>query len=753
MKEPKFRPMRRSEMAKEFKLHESERPALRAALKKLVHQGEVVILRKNRYALPHEQKSVTGKISIHAKGFGFVSILHDPSLPDIFIPKNATHGARSRDIVRISYTESSKPTRAGEKLSYEGEVLEIVERAYTSLAGTLHEEQGRQYVEILDNRFPEHIYVKSVKDGLSPVAGNVVVISVEESDSKKKDKTFYGSILEDWGSSEQANMDISMLMKNYDLPMEFSDELLAEANKMTLPKGDALLAGRKDLRDKFIFTIDPFDARDFDDAIHMEVTKEGKIILGIHIADVAHFVPEGGAIDEEAIERGNSTYLVDRVIPMLPEHLTNHLCSLVPKQDRLVHSVILTLNREGKWLDYETHRSVIHSKARLTYAEAQDIIDEKASDHPTDVQLKVREIFKITEMLRKKRIKSGALDFSMPERKIILDDTGKVDEVRLSKPLNACQLIEECMLIANQIVARIISEKMDQAIYRVHEEPSEEQWKKMGEDLEAFNLPIIPECNHDLNKLIRGFKEGPNKQLATITILKNLMRARYSEERLEHFGLSFSHYSHFTSPIRRYPDLIAHRFLCSLEQGSTPDIDLKQLQYWAQHCSQTERDSDEAEKASKDLKMLAYYHDLLTKGEVGPYEMVVTGVSNFGLLLEFKDTGQRGMIPFSNLSNEYVNVDEQHQIAKAKRSGQIWKPGTELECTIALVNIRDRRIELDTERKGGKSGGKKSKKNKSYSKGKDKSSTKPKKKKEQSGKPSSHSPKKKSRSKKERKHK
>lgn len=696
MKEPKYRPLRRSELAKALQLHEYERPFMRKALKELVAKGEIVVLRKNRYGFPEQQRSVNGRISIHPKGFGFVTPM-DPSIPDVFIPKTAINGARSRDIVKISVIESTKSIRNSDDQAYEGEVLEIVERAYTSLAGILREDYGFQFVELSDSRFPAQIHVQSIKNGLTPEVGNVVVITVEETDSHAKDKRFYGHITEDWGSSEQANIDISILMQNYDLPMGFSDAIIKEAEAMELPAPEDITDGRIDLREKLIFTIDPFDARDFDDAIHMELLDNGEIEIGIHIADVAHFIEPNGAIDEEAIARGNSTYLVDRVIPMLPERLTNHLCSLVPFEDRLAHTVILRINRDGKWLDYETYRSVIHSKARLTYVEAQAIIDGEASEHKPEVQSKVKEIYKITEMLREKRIRSGALDFSMPERKIILDELGKVDEVILRKPLNACQMIEECMLIANQIVARILSEAMDHAIYRVHEEPSEEQWDKMGRDLEPYNLPYIPECNHDLNKLMKTFEDGPRKQLATITILKNLKRARYSEERMEHFGLSFTHYSHFTSPIRRYPDLIAHRILCQLENGVKPELELRDLQYWSQHCSQTERDSDEAEKASKDLKMFAYYHEKLMAGEVGPYKTVITGVSQYGLIVEFMDTAQRGDIPFATLSKDYIEIDEQYQIARASRSGQTWRPGMELECTLMNVDIRERRIELRSE--------------------------------------------------------
>ncbi len=452
---------------------------------------------------------------------------------------------------------------------------------------------------------------------------------------------------------------------------------------------------RRDLRGEMIFTIDPDSARDFDDAVSVKSHEGGGWTLSVHIADVAEFVRPGSKIDEEARQRGNSVYLVDRVIMMLPKELTAELCSLKPIQDSYAHTVEIDLNSELEIIGYNSYLSIIHSKARLTYDQVQHWFDgnedHQLPDFVIDPLTKMRHL---ARELRKKRFKNGSVEVETPQVNCILGDDGNVIEIKQSKSKEAYALIEEFMLLANIAIADKILASEKPSVYRIHEEPEPEQWEQMAAQLRALGLPVIPMTRGDINQLMAGIPEGPMKFAATLAVLRNFKRAMYSAESAPHFGLAFENYTHFTSPIRRYADLIVHRVLRTIENDEKALYTKRQLIGIAEHISQTEQQADEAEKESVDLKRVEYYRDQLYKGEIGPHEATVIKMLNKGLIIELNQSLQRGLIAFADLNDDYYKINEERTHVYGERHGDGWTLGDQLKVEIVKVDVAKRMIDF-----------------------------------------------------------
>src|SRR6266480_4554806 len=551
-----YRPLNKIEIARKLGLAASERVALRKTLRELERAGDIARIRKNRYVLPAEADLVTGKLSIHQAGYGFL-IPETPGQPDIFIAAEnigtAMHG--DRVVARISHDVPHERIKGRR----EGRVIRILERAHDTVVGTLQRSRNFYYVVPDDPRFVHDIYVHPEQDqqpGTSANVGDKVVVRLEPWESRHVNPE--GEIIEVLGPASAPGIDMLSIIRKYHLPAEFPNDVLDQADQISQRINARQLEGREDLRKDFIVTIDPDDARDFDDAIQVEKTNSGWR-LGVHIADVAAYVEPGSALDREARGRGNSVYLPDHVIPMLPEGLSNGVCSLNPGVDRLTHSVFIHFDKHGVVKSARFGRSVIRSAHRLTYKEAYAILKAPPNDQLGE---RLHLAWELAALLRRKRFQHGSLDLDFPEVKVWVDKEGC--PVRLERVENdeSHQLIEEFMLAANEAVARELKNRAVPTIYRVHENPDPEKLAEYREFVLSFHYKV-GDLTHRavLQRLLASINGKPEEQALKVALLKSLKRARYSSQPLGHYGLAKANYLHFTSPIRRYADLVVHRAL------------------------------------------------------------------------------------------------------------------------------------------------------------------------------------------------
>src|SRR5881392_331039 len=580
-----YRPMDKTEIGRELRLKGRERVILRQNLRELERAGEIARIRKNRYVLPTEADLATGKLSIHQVGYGFL-VAETPGEPDVFIAAEnigtAMHG--DRVVVRIS-----PDTPYGRiKGRREGRVIRILERAHDTIVGTLQRSRNFYYVVPDDPRFVHDVYVHPNRDRRQQASANVgdkVVVRLEAWESRHVNPE--GEIIEVLGAASAPGVDMLSIIRKFHLRAEFPKDVLDQAERIPEKIDSRQLEGREDLRKEFIVTIDPDDARDFDDAIQVEKTNSGWR-LGVHIADVAAYVEPGSALDREARGRGNSVYLPDRVIPMLPEGLSNGVCSLNPGVDRLTHSVFIHFDKHGVVKSARFARSVIRSAHRLTYKQAYAILTSPPGDQLGE---RLHLAWELAALLRRKRFQHGSLDLDFPEVKVWVDKEGR--PVRLERVDNdeSHQLIEEFMLAANEAVARELKNRAIPTIYRVHENPDPEKLAEYREFVLSFDYKV-GDLTHrvELQRLLAAFRGKPEEQALKIALLKSLKRARYLAQPLGHYGLAKANYLHFTSPIRRYADLGVHRSLRRDTALRRPyQTDSREIASIAEHLSMTER--------------------------------------------------------------------------------------------------------------------------------------------------------------------
>src|SRR5438094_325644 len=608
-----YRPLNKIDIARKLGLTGTERVALRKSLRELERAGEIARIRKNRYVLPTEADLATGKLSIHQAGYGFLTS-EELGEPDIFIAAEnigtGMHG--DRVVVRIS-RDAPYGRIKGRR---EGRVIRILERAHDTIVGTLQRSRNFYYVVPDDPRFVHDIYVSPDRDervGTSASVGDKVVVRLDAWEEHHVNPE--GEIVEVLGPASAPGIDMLSIIRKYHLRAEFPKDVLDQAERISERIDVRQLEGREDLRKEFIVTIDPDDARDFDDAIQVEKIKNGWR-LGVHIADVAAYVEPESALDREARQRGNSVYLPDRVIPMLPERLSNGVCSLNPGVDRLTHSVFVHFDKNGNAKSARFARSVIRSAHRLTYKQAYAILKSPPRDQLGE---RLHVAWELAALLRRRRFEHGALDLDFPEVKVWVDKQGH--PVRLERVENdeSHQLIEEFMLAANEAVARELKKRAIPTIYRVHENPDPEKLAEYREFVLSFNYRV-GDLTHraELQRLLTSIRGKPEEQALKIALLKSLKRARYSPQPLGHYGLAKANYLHFTSPIRRYADLVAHRGLGrdgtplpsapsrTTERRSRSDApyraDMGEIASIAEHISATERTAADAEIDASQMK-------------------------------------------------------------------------------------------------------------------------------------------------------
>lgn len=659
---------------------------LNEALRELERDGEIARIRKNRYVLPEAADLVTGKVQVHQAGFAFL-VNEKEGEPDIYIAAENTGTAMNGDRVLARITRDLDYARA-KKVSgrAEGRVIRILERAHDTVVGTLQQSRNFFYVVPDDPRLVHNIYVTAPRIG---TRGDKVVVRLESWDSRHVNPE--GAIVEVLGPGSAPGVDMLSIIRKYHLPTEFPQAVLDEAD--AIPEVEPqMVEGREDLRNDFIVTIDPDDARDFDDAINVAEMRDGSWRLGVHIADVSAYVTPGSALDREAFKRGNSVYLPDRVIPMLPERLSNGVCSLNPDVDRLTHSVFIQFSKDGRVKSSRFAKTVIRSAKRLTYREAYAIMQSPPNDQLGE---RLHTAWRLASLLRRNRFRAGSLDLDFPEVKVRVDESGK--PIRLERIENdeSHQLIEEFMLAANEAVALELKNRSIPTIYRVHENPDPEKLGEFREFVLGFGYQVGDLSRRkELQKLIASFTGKPEEQAMKIALLKSLKRARYLPQPLGHYGLAKNNYTHFTSPIRRYADLVVHRTLAERDQSRRSRGDIGQLAGISDHISTTERTAAEAEIDAAKMKKLEFFQLQLDARNPQVFRATVIDVRNYGLLIELPDVLMTGLVHVSSLTDDFYSFQAPQRRLLGRQSRRRFSIGDELRVYVVRVDSFKRQVDF-----------------------------------------------------------
>jgi ribonuclease R len=687
-----YRPLDKVEISKKLGLGPNQRAVLRNELRDLERAGEIARIRKDRYVLPSEADLVTGKLSIHQAGYGFL-VPEKPGQPDVFIAPENTGTAMHGDRVVARISRDIVPRRGKDRRGRnEGRVIRILERAHDTMVGTLQQSRNFYYVVPDDPRLVHNVYVKvppAAKLARPPRPGDKVVVRLDSWESRHVNPE--GEIVDLLGPATDPGVDMLSIVRSHHLPLEFPQKVLEEANQIPTTVDAKMAEGREDLRNQFIVTIDPDDARDFDDAINVEKLDTGWR-LGVHIADVAAYVQPGSALDREARARGNSVYLPDRVIPMLPERLSNGVCSLNPDVDRLTHSVFIEFDKNGRTKNARFAQTVIRSAKRLTYKEAYAILKAPARD---DLGKRLHAAWELASLLRRKRFEHGSLDLDFPEVKVHLDDNGK--PVRLERVENdeSHQLVEEFMLAANEAVAHELKNRNMPTIYRVHENPDPEKLAEYRELVLSYNYRVGDLTNRrEIQRLLASLRGKPEEAPLKIGLLKSLKRARYLPQPLGHYGLAKSDYLHFTSPIRRYADLVAHRALGDLEQKRKARTDMGELTSISEHISTTERTAAEAEIEAVKMKKLEFFERQLEERNPQVFRATIVDVRNYGLVIELPDVVLTGLVHVSSLTNDFYVFDQTQRRLIGRRTRKRFSVGDQIRVFVSRVDRFKRQIDF-----------------------------------------------------------
>ncbi|MFC5540892.1 ribonuclease R [Ureibacillus sp. FSL K6-3587] len=693
MKEEDYKPLKVDELEEVLGIETADEfKELVKALVRMEDQGYIVRSRSNRYGLPERMNLLRGKFIGHSKGFGFVTP-EEEGLDDIFIPPHEVNGALNGDIVLVRVLKES----SGEKR--EGTIIKVVERSKTTFVGTYQANRGFGFVVPDDKRLNMDIFVAK-EDSLGAVDGHKVVVEVTNWPSEIKSAT--GVIIKILGHKNDPGVDILSIIYQHDIPPEFPEEVLKEAAKVPDVIAEEDLVGRRDLRNETIVTIDGADAKDLDDAVTVTKNEDGTYKLGVHIADVSYYVKEGSLLDKEAYKRGTSVYLADRVIPMIPHRLSNGICSLNPQVDRLTISCEMIIDQNGNVIEHEIFPSVIRTTERMTYSDVYKILEEENEaliERYKPLVPMFKEMKELALILRKKRMNRGAIDFDFEEAKIVVNEEGWPIDVVLRERTIAERIIEEFMLCANETVAEHFHWMEVPFLYRIHEDPKPEKLQRFFEFITNFGLIVKGTGNSvhpkALQEILESIKGLPEEPVISTMLLRSLQQARYYPESIGHFGLSTDFYTHFTSPIRRYPDLIVHRLIRTyLFEG---DVSKQTIFKWAQvmdeiadHTSECERRAVDAERDVESLKKAQYMSDKIGEEFVG----IVSSVTNFGIFVELPNTIE-GLVHITNLTDDYYHFDERQMIMVGEYTGRIFRIGDEVKVRVANVNLDESSIDFE----------------------------------------------------------
>lgn len=656
----------------------------------LEQNGEIIKTRFDTYGLPEKMGLVAGRFQLTSKGFGFVIPDNKGDRPDVFIPPRALNGAMNNDrvLARIDNdTHGKKP---------EGEILRIIVHANNKVVGVFHQSGEFAFVTPDDKRIGQDVYVmkrhfNNAKDGQKVV--------VEITEWPQNNRKAEGKVTEVLGNLGDVGLEILSIIKQNDLPLTFPEEVLDASYKVPKTIKKSELNGRRDLRDRTVVTVDGEDAKDLDDAVYVEKLNSDEYLLGVYIADVSYYVTENSVLDREARARGTSVYLVDRVLPMLPERLSNGICSLNAGEDRLSMACEMHINGEGKVLNYEIFPAVINVRHRLSYNIVRAMLagDAELCAKYKDILPMVGKMDELREILHKKRAKRGAVDFDLPEQKVILDE--KLHPIEIVQRIhgNAESIIEEFMLAANETVAQHMFNQHWPFIYRVHDIPAEEKMQDFAKLLANFNIKfkVHEETKpKDIQQAVEAIAGTPEERLITTVALRSMKQAVYQTENIGHFGLAAKYYTHFTSPIRRYPDLIVHRLLHRwLQAPKLPANEVEplgdKLDMIAEHSSIRERAAADAERATVELKKCEYMADHI--GE--EFDGTISGVTAFGMFVELEN-GVEGLVHISSLMDDYYDYYEERYALVGTHSGNVYRLGDKVRIEVLQVNISDVSIDF-----------------------------------------------------------
>ncbi len=687
MKDPAYVPMKQKELAMLLNVPKGLREELNQVLDALVAEGSVVMSKRGKYTIP--QASVTvGTFSGNDKGFGFVAV--EGRDGDVFIPAGRTGGAMHGDRVQIEV----EPNGQGKKA--EGTVVKVLFRANKTVVGYYQKSRNYGFVVPDNRKLGQDIFVSLGKD-MGAVTGHKVVVRITNYGNGEKSPE--GEIEEILGHVNDPGVDILSLVRAYDLPEEFPEEVMEQAAHTRDEVLEEELAGRKDLRKWQTVTIDGEDAKDLDDAITISREDFG-YRLGVHIADVTHYVKEGSPLDREALKRGTSVYLVDRVIPMLPHKLSNGICSLNAGTDRLAMSCIMDIDFQGKVLGHEITESVIHVDRRMTYTAVNGIVvdrDLTLMEEYKDFVEMFDQMKELADILREKRTARGSIDFDLPETKVLLDKDGKVLEVKPYDRNAATKIIEDFMLMANETVAEDYFWQELPFLYRTHDNPDPEKMKRLGVFINNFGYAIHFQNGEihpgELQKLLTKIEGSEEEALISRLTLRSMKQAKYMPVCTGHFGLAARYYTHFTSPIRRYPDLQIHRIIKENLHGGLSEERMahyyKLLTGVAIQSSAMERRADEAERETIKLKKCEYMEKRI--GQV--FDGVISGVVNRGFYVELPNTIE-GMVSVNDLGREYFVFDEEQMELRGEISGNVYRLGQKVRVTVAGTDRLNRTIDF-----------------------------------------------------------
>jgi len=696
MGEQAYKPLTAEELAAALGVPARERAAFLDVLRSMEAEGLVVRTRAERYGVPDRMNLVVGRFQGHERGYGFV-VADRPGArrdrSDLFIPPDATASAMHGDRVIARIHSRGRGGRGPE-----GEVIRILERAHKTLVGAF--EPGRHFgVVTPDDRRIRHDVFVPRGDTAGARAGEKVVVEITRWPAARRNPE--GRVIERLGPADAPGVDVAVIIRKYGLPETFPPEVLAEADQVPDAVAPEEVQGRLDLRDLPVITIDGEDAKDLDDAVSLEQLDDGNLRLGVHIADVSHYVREGSALDQEARRRGTSVYLVDRVLPMLPPRLSNGICSLNPRVDRLTLSCLMTLTPDGRVLDHRIAKSVIHSRERTTYEDVAKILVQKnpvVTARYRDLVPTLRAMEALAMALRARRFERGSLDFNFPEARVTLDAEGRPVKVSLYKRSVADQIIEEFMLVANETVARQYLGARVPFLYRIHEPPDPAGVEALDEFLFHFGLHVSdPERVEpkQLQAILDRVQGRPEEHLVQTVVLRSLKLARYAAEPRGHFGLAAEHYTHFTSPIRRYPDLQIHRIITEhlAARGRLPArraaVLRRLLPEVAELASERERLAEEAERESVELKKVQFMQDKV--GQV--YDGIVAGVTAFGLFVSLENTVE-GLVHVSNLTDDYYSYEEKHYALVGQSTGKTYRLGDWVRVRVLRVDAAQRQVDF-----------------------------------------------------------
>ena len=692
----RYSPMSTSDLAEHFKIDDSESQQFCDLLKELELKGEIVRIKKEQYANPKKANLLVGVLDANQKGFGFVVPAKEGISDDIYVDSEGLGSAMHGDIVVVrlpSTKKRKKGRRQRKKESNVGKIIRVLHRENETIVGTLKKSRHFNYVAPDNSKLPRDIYV-SMDDPKGAEHGDKVIVKIDQWPTRHLHSE--GTIVEILGKDGEPAVDIKSIIHQFKLPFEFSKNTLAETIELQQPVSPDEIGARLDLRDELIITIDPDDAKDFDDAISLKKEKTGNWLLGVHIADVSYYVNEDSSVDKEARKRGTSVYLPGTVIPMLPEVLSNGICSLKEGEERLTKSIFFTYSSDGRLKSSEIKHSVINVKKRLTYHIATKVLMESDEDDTDPVTNLLLEASKLAKLLYKNRMKEGALELNLPEINIRVGKDGKIDTIEKTTRDISHIIIEEFMIAANQAAATFMHQQNLPSVCRSHPEPDEDEMHDFAEFIfNCKNKRIDPFNKKRLQTFLDEISDHPESYIINLMLLRSMKKAEYSTTETSHFALGLEHYAHFTSPIRRYPDLIVHRLLDLFFQGQLKSKNVKaswneKITGWAKHCCATEKRAQEAEREIIKLKLLRHMEEHADKIMEG----IITGVQEYGLFVQIDEFQLDGLVHIRTLTDDFYELDKKKLSLIGSRNGKVYSFGDVVNVKITKIDLLKREVDF-----------------------------------------------------------